>query len=651
MKKMLSLVITAITFVLSPDKSIAQTEKIADDLHVYSPPKQHVNCTPEIKFNPEIHENASIMLENSGVSFSWPLGLDLNEGVIMVNYVDNQTGNGIKDYMGNEWAYNGHNGTDMCLHDFRSMDRMVPVKAGASGRVVEIAFSNFDRNITWGGQPANIVGIRHSDGSYAYYYHLMKNSVIPRLGEYVNKGRTIGYVGSSGVSSDAHLHFEVGYFINDQWSKRDPWNGTYNTLPSMWDNQLPYVGTTPFLIHDMGVYTSGSVGGDVSTNTSIEKLKERIIAPVTVSGYEPRIGFWLHYQGTATNKTVRFELRRSNGTLMNNISFTLYNDYRNAWTWWTPVFNYGVEYTGNWYIRVLYDNVEVERCYFNVQLLTSIRPRLSPVAGKTFRRTAAVQRDTLRVRPVRNNMQYQLVDAPSGVTLSNDSILTISSYSQTSRVRQFKVIASLGGSSTLRDTMNYAIIDTTKNNTSNGIPSLYLTSYIEGLSRYQFFTNYMIRDTVTVQVRYPISPYPVMAEDKFELDHNGYGIANFPGLDISVLPFYYIAVKHRNSVETWSKTPIQFFQGVPITYDFTTAANKAFGDNLKLKTSKWCIYSGDVSQDGIVDLNDVLTIYNSSNTFTTGYVVTDINGDKNVDLNDVIISYNNASAFVGVLKP
>lgn len=89
--------------------------------------------------------------------------------------------------------------------------------------------------------------------------------------------------------------------------------------------------------------------------------------------------------------------------------------------------------------------------------------------------------DVLRVRPVRSNMQYDLVNAPPEVTITQDSILNIGSFSQTFRVRDFKVIASIGGNSALRDTMLYKLIDTTNNNASgNGIESLELNAKIEG---------------------------------------------------------------------------------------------------------------------------------------------------------------------------
>ncbi|MBK7160893.1 MAG: hypothetical protein IPH77_20705 [Ignavibacteria bacterium] len=40
-----------------------------------------------------------------------------------------------------------------------------------------------------------------------------------------------------------------------------------------------------------------------------------------------------------------------------------------AWSWWTPNFNPGISATGDWYVRLLYDNVEKGRYFFNVQLL------------------------------------------------------------------------------------------------------------------------------------------------------------------------------------------------------------------------------------------------------------------------------------------
>ncbi len=95
---------------------------------------------------------------------------------------------------------------------------------------------------------------------------------------------------------------------------------------------------------------------------------------------------------------------------------------------------------------------------------------------------------------------------------------------------------------------------------------------------------------------------------------------------------YYLTVKHRNHLETVSKDPINFDQAL-IEYDFTTAANKASGDNQKLlSVGKFGIFAGDVDQNGIVDIIDRGNVIGSIGA--TGYVVTDLNGDGEVDITD-----------------
>ena len=82
-----------------------------------------------------------------------------------------------------------------------------------------------------------------------------------------------------------------------------------------------------------------------------------------------------------------------------------------------------------------------------------------------------------------------------------------------------------------------------------------------------------------------------------------------------------------------------------------TNASQAFGGNLKLVGSKYCIYSGDVDQDGFVDNVDISDIYNDAINFVEGYVNTDLNRDNFVDNIDLSLVYNNSLNFVGAVKP
>jgi hypothetical protein len=119
----------------------------------------------------------------------------------------------------------------------------------------------------------------------------------------------------------------------------------------------------------------------------------------------------------------------------------------------------------------------------------------------------------------------------------------------------------------------------------------------------------------------------------------------------SISGSYYLVVNHRNSIETWSASPVVFGSGM-IAYNFTDAASKAFGSNMIEKAAgKWAFFSGDVNQDGLVDSGDMNPVENASTAITYGYVVEDVNGDGLVDSGDMNLTENNSMAIVMIQSP
>jgi hypothetical protein len=109
---------------------------------------------------------------------------------------------------------------------------------------------------------------------------------------------------------------------------------------------------------------------------------------------------------------------------------------------------------------------------------------------------------------------------------------------------------------------------------------------------------------------------------------------------------FYIAVKHRNAIQTWSSAP-QTVGATPLTYDFTTAANKAYGDNMiQLESGVYGFYSGDLNQDEAVDIFDFPLLLNDNDNFSSGYLSTDLNGDGAVDIFDFPLLLNNNDNFI-----
>ncbi|MCX6156853.1 MAG: hypothetical protein NTY74_02615 [Ignavibacteriae bacterium] len=161
---------------------------------------------------------------------------------------------------------------------------------------------------------------------------------------------------------------------------------------------------------------------------------------------------------------------------------------------------------------------------------------------------------------------------------------------------------------------------------------LNLKVYLEGF--YNGTTQ--IKDSMKVYLRNPTTPFTLRDSSNAIVDSTGNTSLSFAK---ATNGSYYIVVKHRNHLETWSAAPQVFSTGNVTNFNFTDNITKAYGSNLKQVGSVFVIYGGDANQDGYVDPTDY-TVYKSQFGLS-GYKSADFNGDSFIDGYDSPILYNN----------
>ncbi len=218
------------------------------------------------------------------------------------------------------------------------------------------------------------------------------------------------------------------------------------------------------------------------------------------------------------------------------------------------------------------------------------------------------------------------VNNASGCTAtSNPTTVTVNACSATLNLKLF-----LEGYYTGSSTMNTTLFDLGMNANSTSV------------------------DTITVNLWSALglnNPSPSYSQ-KIILQKNGTTTVIFPaGVSGNN---YYIAVKHRNHLETWSASPVAFTLNT--NYDFSTGINKAYGDGVNpamknLGGNVYGFYGGDSNNDGTVDGSDMSMVENGAAAFEFGYNANDITGDGATDGADLSLIENNAQLFLFYARP
>ena len=136
----------------------------------------------------------------------------------IVNFADLDPRPGmLRDYQGGQFTYDlasgGHDAIDLGPDGFAATDQGIGIYAAADGVVLSVHDGEYDRNTGFADPTpaANYVIVDHGNGWQTKYWHLRRDSVSVKAGDSITGGKFLGWMGSSGFSTGAHVHFALEY--------------------------------------------------------------------------------------------------------------------------------------------------------------------------------------------------------------------------------------------------------------------------------------------------------------------------------------------------------------------------------------------------------------------------------------------------------
>jgi hypothetical protein len=281
----------------------------------------------------------------------------------MGNFVDHNPSfpNQLQDYNCGTRTYDlasgyNHKGIDIINFPFawNKMDNNETVAiAAADGQIIFKQDGYFDRSCSFNTTTTwNIVVLRHSDGTVSYYGHLKLNSLTTKaVGDMVTQGEFLGVIGSSGISTVPHLHFEIYNAANQL---QDPYQGPCNLMNnfSYWLAQPAYRDSS---INKLMTHSAPPVS-QPCPNPTITNEKN-VFAPGS------QVFVSASYRDLVAGQTSQLSLIQPDGTVNQSWTHVSPNTF-NAVSLGFPRLLPANAMTGAWKFRVVYESRTFEHTFF-----------------------------------------------------------------------------------------------------------------------------------------------------------------------------------------------------------------------------------------------------------------------------------------------
>ncbi len=162
---------------------------------------------------------------------------------------------------------------------------------------------------------------------------------------------------------------------------------------------------------------------------------------------------------------------------------------------------------------------------------------------------------------------------------------------------------------------------------------------------------YNIADRIQVDLFNGTAPYSPLGVSISGIDLATSGLATFQ-ISSSHNGNYYIRVRNRNHLETWSSIAVPFNTST-VHYDFTSSMTQAFGVDAQtlVDIGKYAFYVGDLDQNGWVDADDFNLFEPNLTAGSVGFLTSDFNGSGWVDADDFNLFEPRLTSGVAVQNP
>jgi hypothetical protein len=278
------------------------------------------------------------------VRFRWPLLAQTYSHSF--NYVDLDGDAGdVLDWNCLGMTYDTHLGDDIMIRDFVEMDEGRFVVAAAPGVVEWMEDGWFDRAAFPGnGGPNNFIYVLHADGSHALYLHHAKWTSMVHVGQSIFEGQPIALVGSSGNSSDPHVHFEV---TDADGVNQEAFAGPCRAGVSLWQSpQPPHLLSGPIAVYSSGITLT------VPDLTTIKERAPEVTHVLRTSPASAPVYYWARFTDIHAGDQARVVFRRPDGSVNSDFTVTFSAPpLAYDWRWWSSFMPTSGS-TGTWTIEL-----------------------------------------------------------------------------------------------------------------------------------------------------------------------------------------------------------------------------------------------------------------------------------------------------------